>query len=172
MDVGSGLRASLRTLALLGLAFVFAPGGTIPPAWGETATEDIAFDSELTFLEWNHFGSYRRYSIVLTIKNGAATLSIDKDGRKLNLDVPVDDSQALWQRLLDSGVETLTESPLETVPDQSHFMIQYRIIDRSGGFLTHSADEQVDPRYRRIITEILAMGNAHLARAAAAEERR
>ena len=170
MYVRRGFRARLRTLAFLGLVFLVAPGVTTLPSWAGATADEIAFDSELSFLEWNQFGSYRHYSIVLTIQEGAATLSIDKDGKKLNFDVPLDECQALWRGLLDSGVETLTESPHETVPDQSHFLIRYRIVDQRGGFLAHSVDEQLDPRYRDIVTEILALGNAHVARAAAAEE--
>lgn len=170
MYVRRGFRARLRTLAFLGLVSVVASGVTTLPLWAETTVDDIASDSELTFLEWNDFGSYRRYSIVLTIENGAATLSINKDGRKLNVDVPLEECQSLWNRLLDSSVETLPESPLETVPDQSHFLIHYRIVDQTGGFLAHSVDAQLDPRYRYIVSEILAMGDAHLAQATAREE--
>ena len=149
------LWTTLRTLAFLGVVFAVAVG-----SMADTTPDDIAFDSELKLVEKNDWGSYRDYSIVLTIESGVPTLSINRDGNTATLVVPLDECQAMWQRLLDSGLETLTDSPPETLPDQSDFTIQYRIIDQEGGFVAHSVDEQSDPRYRVIVREILAMGNS------------
>jgi hypothetical protein len=142
------------------------------PSWAATTLADIALDSELRLFEENDFGSYSRYSIVLTIRYGEARLSIDKDGKKANLAVPLDECQAMWRRILHSGLETLTDSPPETLPDQSHFTVQYRIVDQEGGFEAHSVDELFDPRYRYIVEELLIMGDSHLALAKKGKKQR
>ena len=164
------LRARLRTLALFGVVVVAGLGVATTPAWSETTSDDIAFDSELTLHERNDFGSYTDYFIALTIKDGAATLSLNKDGRKATVSVALDECQAMWQRLIESGLETLTDTPEETFPDQSHFTIQYRVIDRDGGFLIHAVDDLSDTRYRYIVEEILSMGNSYLEQSTEGEE--
>jgi hypothetical protein len=155
------------------VAFAIVLGVVTLPAWAaQTRLADIALDSELRLFEQNDFGSYSRYSIVLKIRYGEATLSIDKDGKKANLAVPLAECQALWRRILHSGLETLTDSPPETLPDQSHFTVRYRIVDQEGGFEAHSVDENFDPRYRYIVEELLIMGDSHLALANRGKQQR
>ncbi len=163
MQTHKRLRASSRPLALLVVALTVALGVANPPAGAETTLADVALDSQLELFEENEFGAYRHYAIRLTIHYGTATLSLDKDGRRAQLEVPLGECQAMWRRLLDSGLETLTDSPIETLPDQSHFTVEYRIVGQEGAFEVHSVDELADPRYRYIIGEILAMGDTYLA---------
>lgn len=163
MHVPERLPGSPGPLSLLGAALAVALGILTLPAWAQTTLDDVALDSELTLVEENEFGSYRDYSITLAIRYGTATLAIDKDGERAELEVPLDECQALWRRVLDAGLESLTDSPVETFPDQSHFRIQYRIVDDQGAFEMHSVDELSDPRYRYVVRQILAMGDAYLA---------
>ena len=162
MHMHRRLRARLRTLALVGVVVVAALSAATTPTWAEITPGDIAFDSELTLLELNNYGSYHRYFIALTIQNDTATLSIDKDGETATVSVPLDECQAMWQRLLDSGLEALTDSPGEDFPDQSTFIVQFRVTGQEGGFWAYGVDSLSDPGYRNVVEEILAMGNSYL----------
>ena len=156
------LRTGARTLAFVVGFLVVALGSATTPIWAQMTPEDIALDSELTLLERNDFGSYRHYSIALRIEDGVASLSIDKDGEEESGLVPLDECQAMWQRLLDSGLEALTDSPGEDFPDQSTFIVQFRVTGQEGGFWAYGVDSLSDPGYRNVVEEILAMGNSYL----------
>ncbi len=153
------LCTSLPALAVVGLSLGVAPTRT----WAEIRAEDIAFDSEVRLLELNENGAYKRYSIVLTIGAGDATLSIDKDGETASGAVPLDACQALWQRLLESGLETLPDARPEILfPDQSEFTVEFRVAGQKGGFRAYGVDNIPDRRYRNIVYELLAVGNDYL----------
>ena len=155
MRIVRRLGASLQALAVVGVTLSVAPTRT----WAEIRAEDIAFDSEVRLLESNDNGSYKRYSIVLTIDAGAAKLSIDKDGETASVAVPLDECQALWQRLLESGLETLPDATPEILfPDQSEFTVEFRVAGQKGGFHAYGVDNIPDRRYRNIVEELLAVG--------------
>ena len=153
------LRTSLQLLAVVGVTLGVAP----TRAWAEVQAEDIAFDSELRLLELNDYGTYQRYSITLTIDAGAAMLSMDKDGETATVAVPLDECQALWQRLLESGLETLPDATPEILfPDQSDFTVAFRAAGQEGGFHAYGVDNISDGRYRDVVEELLAVGNHYL----------
>jgi hypothetical protein len=139
---------------------------SVAPAdvWAQIRAEDVAFDSEIRFLELNESGAYRRYSIVLTI-DGAATITIDRDGEKKSRAVPLDECQALWQRLLELGLETLPDGKPEAIyPDQSDFTVEFQAAAQEGGFHAYGVDNIPDRRYRDIVEELVAFGNRNLER--------
>ena len=89
-------------------------------------------------------------------------VQVYKDGEEASGLVPLDECQVMWQRLLDSGLETLTDSPDEEFPDQSTFIVQFRVTGQEGGFWAYGIDDLADPGYRNVVEEILTMGNSYL----------
>jgi hypothetical protein len=67
-------------------------------------------------------------------------------------------------------LETLTDTPDEALPDQSDFVVQYRVKDQDGGFFAYGVDNLSDPSHRNIVQEILDLANTHLGDPSAVEE--
>jgi hypothetical protein len=153
----------LAGLAILGLG---ALGPTIASA--AVLESDVAADSELELLERAESGAYQRYSIKLTTVEGVSTLSADKDGSKTQVQVPLDDTLALWRDLLKEDLETLADaSPEQAVPDQSRFTMKFRVKDTRGGFSAYGVDSLTDGRYRKVVRAILKLADTQVARARA-----
>lgn len=149
---GPACAAMALTLAF-GTAGILAAAGTVQEA-------DVAADSQLELLERADSGAYQRYSVKLTLADGVATLAADKDGEKVQAQVPVDDALALWRELLGADLETLRDaSPEQAVPDQSRFNVTFRVKDAQGGFSAYGVDSLTDGRYRQIVRAILKLAD-------------
>src|SRR5438093_1512705 len=68
------------------------------------AETDVAANSKLELLEKAVSGSYESYSISVVTREGATTLTANKDGTQSVLQVPLEETLALWRTLLDGGL--------------------------------------------------------------------
>lgn len=163
MSYRSSSQTTLEKLVVLGAAFAVLVGAIPPPLWAEITEEEIAFDSEITLLERNDYGTYSRYSIRLNVESGDATLTVDKDGRTKQGAVPLEECQELWRTLLDAGLEALKDpSAGIQYPDQSEFTVRFAVAGQRGGFRAYDVDSLSNPRYREIVVAILSMGDSYL----------
>lgn len=126
------------------------------PALAQALESDITLDSELTMVERNDSGAYQRFAIRLTMSQGAARLTTDKDGLETAVEVPEEEALALWRELLAEGLETMGPPPPgKMIPDQSHFTVRFRVKEKTGGFAAYGVDSLSDKRYRQIVRAIL-----------------
>lgn len=128
------------------------------------AETDVAANSKLELLEKAVSGSYESYSISVVTREGATTLTANKDGTQSVLQVPLEETLALWRTLLDAGLESLGDASPETpAPDGSEFIVSFRAGEASGGFTASGVDSLSDTRYRQIVREILKFADTRVA---------
>lgn len=127
---------------------------------------DIAATSKLEMLEKALSGAYASYSISIVTREGATTLTADKDGERTVLDVPLEETLTLWRALLEAGLEGLSDpAPEASAPDGSEFAVSFRAGEASGGFSAAGVDSLSDTRYREIIRQILKFADTRVAAA-------
>jgi hypothetical protein len=132
----------------------------------QPAATDIAADSSVELTERADSGSYQRYTIVIRSRDGAATLVADKDGTRIESEIPAGEYLALWAQLIDADLRTLTTPQGgRALPDSSRFVVRHHVGPDSGEFSVYGVDSLEDTRYRRIVRAILALGDRYLARA-------
>jgi hypothetical protein len=159
----SGLAGLLAPSCAAVLLLLGADSRVAQAAVSET---EISSDSVLDLLERTDGGEYARYSIRLTIRDGACTLSTDKDGVQTTAPAPLEDCLGAWRVVLQAGLETLTDaSPAKAPPDQSRFKVGFRVLETSGGFSAYGVDSLEDGRYKRIVRAILDFAATQAARA-------
>src|SRR5207247_11193737 len=95
-------------------------------------------------------GSSESYSISVVTREGATTLSANKDGTQSMLQVPLEETLALWRTLLDAGLESLGDaSPESPAPDGSEFIVRFRAGEACGGLTAPGVPSAAGTRYRR-----------------------
>ena len=130
------------------------------PAMAQAPEGDISEDSELTLLERSDSGAYQRFSIRLTMSQGAARLTTDKDGVTSAVEISEEEALALWRELAAEGFETMANPPPgKMLPDQSHFTVRFRVKEKTGGFSAYGVDSLSDKRYRQIVRAILKVAD-------------
>jgi hypothetical protein len=154
--------AAARILTGSLLLFLTALGPRLAAAG--VAETDVAASSKLELLEKAVSGSYERYSISVVTREGATTLTANKDGAQSVLQVPLEETLALWRTLLEAGLESLGDaSPEAPAPDGSEFTVSFRAGEASGGFTASGVDSLSDTRYRQIVREILKFADTRVA---------
>jgi hypothetical protein len=127
---------------------------------------DIAATSKLEMLEKAVSGAYASYSISIVTREGATTLTAEKDGERTVLEVPLEETLTLWRALLEAGLEGLNDpAPESAAPDGSEFAVTFRAGEASGGFSAAGVDSLSDTRYREIIRQILKFADTRVAAA-------
>ena len=124
---------------------------------------DITADSSLELTERADSGSYQRYTITLTSRDGVVSLVADRDGTRVEREIPGGEYLALWTDLLQADLRTLA-SPEggRAVPDQSRFVVRHQVGPDAGEFAVYGVDSLTDTRYRRIVRAILALGDRYM----------
>jgi len=136
------------------------------PAAAAIPEADIAADSKLEMVEHAVSGSYESYSISIVTRDGVTTLTANKDGAQTALEVPVEETLALWRTLLDAGLEGLGDAAPETpAPDGSEFKVGFGAGSARGGFTASGVDSLPDARYRDIVRAILKFADGRVAAA-------
>jgi hypothetical protein len=147
---------SIRAAGLAGLLAAAIAAIAAAPAAAQALESDIAQDSELTLLERSDSGAYRRFLIRLTMSEGVARLTTDKDGVTSAVEISEEEALALWRDLAAEGFETIANPPPgKMLPDQSHFTVRFRVKEKTGGFSAYGVDSLSDKRYRQIVRAIL-----------------
>ena len=157
----------LALAALLASALRAWPATTLaqglPSPAPPVSEEEILRDSSLDLLETSVGGSYRTLSIRLSMTDGRATLSADKDGVKQEAQLATDEALALWKTVLAAGVQTLSDTHTAGMAaDQSHFTVSMRAGAGANVFTVYGVDQLADTRYRDIIREILRVTDARV----------
>lgn len=127
---------------------------------------DLLADSSIELSERADSGAYQRYTITLASRQGVASLVADKDGIRVESEIPAGEYLALWKQLLQADLRTLV-SPAGggALPDQSRFSVRHHIGADAGEFTAYGVDTLDDTRYRRVVRAILALGDRYMARA-------
>lgn len=155
-------RVTAHKLWCIAIALAVASVVAAPSAAQPTSL-DIAANSSIALTERADSGAYQRFTITLTSRDGVVSLVADKDGMRVEREIPADEYLALWTDLLQADLRTLTSpSGARAVPDQSRFVVRHHVGLDAGEFTAYGVDSLDDPRYRRIVRAILALGNRHL----------
>lgn len=151
---------SIRAVGVASLLVAAMATTASTPLAAQALESDIVQDSELTLLERNDSGAYQRFSIRLTMSQGAARLSTDKDGVTTAVEIPEEEALVLWRELLGGGLETMgAPPPGKMLPDQSHFTVRFRVKEKTGGFAAYGVDSLSDKRYQQIVQAILKIAD-------------
>lgn len=116
--------------------------------------EQVAEDSELT-LEMEGALTARVRIIVGETVNG---LVIEKGGETHRFEIPQEECLSLWEYCLRRDALSLDDASAERlVPDQTHFVLTFRIGSAVNRFSIDGIDDLEDPRYREIVRAILSL---------------
>lgn len=151
----------------LGFFVVLAALALASAIAGAQATDvEISASSAIELVERADSGSYQRFTVSLASVDGVARLVADKDGARVETEVPQEEYLALWHALAAADLRSLgSPDAAGAVPDQSRFTVTHRLGSDAGGFTVYGVDSMSDTRYRDVVRAILALGNRHLARA-------
>jgi hypothetical protein len=155
-----------RRSVLIGVGALCLVGLGWRAASGAMMTRDISEDSEIQLVEKNPLGSYRQYSIRMSMKNGTSMLSTNKDGRAKTQHISGTECMAMWRDIIAAGVEDLPDRPTgPAFPDQSEFTVTVRVKGTSHTFSAYGVDSLPDTRYRDVVRKILAVADEYAAEA-------
>ena len=116
--------------------------------------EAVSEDSELT-LEIEGAVTARLRIIVSETLNG---LIIEKDGETYHFDMPLEECLSLWEYCLHRNALSLGDATAERLfPDQSRFVLTFRIGSDVHRFSIDGIDDLDDPRYREVVRAILSL---------------
>jgi hypothetical protein len=144
------------------LALMGAIAFSSPPVFAQITESGILADSDLVLSEEAGSGAYQHYSILLSAREGQIVLTTNKDAVVARFTVSEADALALWQTVLENGLQTLPTAPAaDTVPDSSEFIVKYRVLQTAGEFSAVGVDTLPEPRYRTIVRAILSLASRY-----------